>query len=36
MEQSDRKVYPRAHRNACPSGGWTSSNKVYIDQEKYK
>ncbi len=29
MEQSDRKVYPRAHRNACPSGGWTSSNKVW-------
>ncbi len=29
MEQSDRKVYPRAHRNACPSGRWTSSNKVW-------
>lgn len=24
------KVYPRAHRNTCPAGGWTSSNKVWL------
>ena len=26
-------VYPRAHRNACPAGGWTSSIKVYSNKE---
>lgn len=26
-------VYPRAHRNAGPSGGWTSSIKVYSNKE---
>ena len=23
-------VYPRAYRRAYPSGGWTTSSKVYI------
>ena len=29
LRDVSRFVYPRAHRNTCPAGGWTPSNKVY-------